>query len=714
MEATRDQREAEKESLGFYVGGKHQWRPGETEFRQGNNRPWMTINRCRPAVDQVANEARSNPPGPEAHPVGGGADKDTADILEGMIREYEYRSNANSARVNALTYGCAGGRGVWELATEYAGERTMEQQLVVKYVDDPAVYFYDPDARLPGRQDSMWGGHIRKFSREALIAEYGINLKVFNRNLFEMAARASMTWMSDAVGWSNDFTTSTQWAGGAGAQGPFFVCDFYRVQISQEPLRLYTDNVLRFDDEKPPAGISVRTQDNEFCRIVPRRSVWKYVVTAFDMLQKTRWPGTIVPHFWLMGPEIWIDGKLYRLTLIDGAKDAQRGLNYTATSVAEIVGGMTKSPWIGWEGQFDVANAQGFNPWESSNTQMWAYMEVKPVFATDPTTMQSQLLPAPQRNTWEAPIARLMEAATWFGEQIKAATSVFFEPALPSAAQIQSGEAIKALQAQTNIGTMNWQDALHNTTQLEYWQAAIILPQLYGGPRVRTIVRPDTQHEVVEINREFPPHEIDAATGKWRGPNGKLESLNNIGIGQYSLRVTAGPSVKTRTEESINKLTEVFKIAPNILQSPVVTSRFLRMVGEGNPEVESLADAIMPADAQQATPEQLQAQMQQLSQQNQAKDFIIQRLQQLIQSKMPEIEAKKWIAALNAIAGIREAEIKAGVDKAENDLSMLEHITGMAHDRALQATEHQQAQTMAAQQAEAAAAQDQNSGEESQ
>jgi len=726
--ATQEERLAEKESLGFWIGGKHQWRPGECENRQGNNRPWMSINRCKPAVDQVENEARSNPPGPQAHPVGGGADKDGADILEGLIREYEYRSDAKTAYIIALRYGAAGGRGAFELATEYAGERTMEQQLVVKPVTDPALLFYDPDAVMPCREDSMWGGKIRKLSREQLIEDYGAELKVLNRSLFDRGAGAVGGWMADAFGYQNDLATQNVWTGGSENKGPFYVCEFYRVVIERVKLALCTDSIFRLGKEldNMPEGVTIKVDDlgHEIQRWEPKRTVKKYVVTAMDLLKKTDWLGTQIPHFYVMGPEIRMDGKLYRLSLISNAQDAQRGLNYTATSAAEITGSMTKSPWIGWEGQFDTTNAQGFNPWESSNTQMWAYMEVKPTFAQDPITGQSHLMPAPQRNTWEAPIARLMELATFFGEQIKAATSVFFEPSLRSAAQVQSGTAIKELQQQTNIGTLNWQDQLHRAVGLSYQEAGTILRKLLDGPRVKTIVRPDNQHEIVEINREFPASEIDIASGKRKTAGGKLESLNYITRGDYAMHVTAGPNFHERTEKTIEALTEVFHVVPQILQSPIVAAKFLRMVGEGNPQVESLADAIAPDQTQDASPEQMQAMLQKGQQMQQAQQQIIQKLQQALASKLPEIEARKWIAGMNALSNIRAAQIKAGVDTAEIDASMLEHMTGLAHDAGMQATQHahekdqQQSQQDAAAssqtQAEGAAAEQQQAQQDNQ
>lgn len=681
--ATTHLRKASRESLKMWLGGAHQWRAGEVAARIAANRPFITINRCKPVVDQVENEALSNPPGPQARPVGGGADTDGADILEGLIREYEYRSDAARAYITALRYAAAGNYGVFELATEYDGERSFEQRLTVKEAEDPSMYFVDPDARRACREDAMWGGKIRVLSRDKLIEEYGTSLKVLNRNLVDRAAG----WMQSAVGWRGESATVNLWTGGAAADGPYYVCEFYRVKIERDTLRRYSDNIDRFDDEKAPAGVTPKLDPDgeEIKRSEPRPKVKKYVVTALDTLDETEWYGDIIPHFWVMGPEIYIDGKLYRLSLIDPAADAQRGLNYTATAATEVVGNMTKAPWIGWVGQFDVANAQGQNPWESSNTKMWAYMEVKPTFATDPATGQSQLLPAPQRNTWEAPIGRLMELATFFVESIKGATAMFFDPSIQSARNAQSGEAVKALQAQSNLGTAGWQANLHRAVALSYGQAAKILPKIMDGPRVKTIVRADSNHELVEINREFPGG-IDPATGK----KGKR---NNIVLGEYSLRVLAGPSTKTRTEKSISALIDVFRIAPGLLGAPGVAAQFLRMVGEGSPQVEQMADSLIGKQGEEQTPEQLQNQLLQLQQSSQAKDQMLQQLQQALQSKLPELEVKKWIAALDALTKIRAAEITASKDadnaQADRDAAALENLTTMAHEAALQATDHE-------------------------
>jgi Phage P22-like portal protein len=698
--ATKDQREAEEESLGMWVGGEKQWRPAEIASRRGNNRPWTSINRCKPAVDQVENEAASNPPGPEAYPVGNGADKDGCDVLEGLIREYEYRSDATNARLIGLRYAMAGGSGVYELCTEYRPGRTMEQCISVNEIEDPATVFSDPNARLRHRQDQMVGGRIRRFTKAQLQEQYpeAKNLKIFNRGLIDRAAG----WMQDAfpITWKSENATSlAEWINPAADE--YYVCEFYRVTIEKRNLYLCTDEIIRYEDEMQEGdAIKLDSAGQPIMRTDPVRKVWKHVVTALDeLVPKTEWPGEIIPLIWLLGPEIYVKGKLHRLSLLSGAIGAQRSLNYTATSMNEIVGLMTKSPFVGWQGQFDVTNAQGFNPWEASNTSVWAYMEVKPTFAVHPDG-RSELLPAPQRNVWEAPIARLFEALTFWGEQIKAATSIFFDPTQQSARDVQSGEAIKALQSQTNIGTSGWQKTLQSACTLEYQEARKVFRKLYDGARVVTIVQPDSTHELAWINQNFKQGEVDPRTGK-PGKN------NDIINGEFAVRVTAGPSYKDRTDKAIEKILELVKVDPDILKAPGVAGQILRWLGEGNPEVEQIADSLTPGGGQDATPQQLQAQLAQASQQNQQLKQLALQLHQAIQAKLPQIEADKWKARLDALTKIRVAEINASKDadhqNADREADAIESLLGMAHERATQAVEHNHAQTLADKQAATAA-----------
>ena len=706
--ATTHLRDASKESRRMWVGGKYQWRDDEVAARIGANRPFLTINRCRPAVSQVENEARNNPPGPQASPVGGGADADGADTIEGLIREYEYRSDAHRAYVTALRNAAAGNAGVFEMATEYAGERTMDQRIVIKEIEDPDMVFVDPNARMACREDAMYAGKIRVLSKDQVIEQYGKDLKILNRNFIERSAG----WMQSAVGWRGGLGTINTWTGGAGSvDGPYYICEFYRVAIDRVKLTEYQNGLLLFDGE-PTNGAAPKLDDDgePISRLVPRRTVKKYTVTAMDVIGQAEWTGDIPPFFWVLGPEMYVDGKLFRLSLIDGAMDSQRALNYMATAVTEVVGTMNKSSgFLGYQGQFDTANAQGINPWDDFNMKLYSRMEIKPTWAINPVSGQAELLPPPQRSAWEAPIARLLEAATFFGEQIKAATSVFFDPTVQSARDAQSGEAIKALQSQTNIGTLNWQDNLHRAVSLSYQQAWLVLRKIYSSSQARTIVRADSEHEIRYINATFQSGDDTAA--------GKSKKTYNITQGEYAFRVLAGANDETRSKQALERFMELLRIAPQVTQAPGVLAQVVRMVGDGNPLMEQMADSLMPNDGEDLTPEQLKQKIMGLQQSDQQKTALIQQLSQALLAKLPEIQSRERIAMMNMLGGIRKAEITASKDldksAADRDASMLEAQMGMAHEAATQAVDHEHETGMQEQQ-NAAAVQQQQMAQEAQ
>ena len=677
-------RQAETERLKFYVGGDLQWRPEELERRRGENRPWVTDSRIKPAVDNVEGDIRLNPPGPQCHPVGGGADPDAADIHEGLIREIEYRCQAKTAYSTAAKYSAVTGYGVLELATERVSEHSFAQQLVINSVEDPATIFFDPNSRMANRQDAMWAGKMRMYSNpdEYRAAFPGRRLLVLEPH----GVQRAMGWIQEAMGVGGEAALINEWTGAG--KGPFYVCEFYLVEIEPVKLRMYSDNVARFDGETVPKSVKP-LEGEENVRSVGKRVVRKYVVDALEVLNETTWPGQLIPLFPVLGPEIYIDGVLHRLSLISNGIDQQRALNYVATTMIELAGAMPKSPWIGPEGTFEDER------WKTASKEMWAYLEYKPVFIVDESTGQRQLAPPPQRNQWETPIQWLIQLGAYFIDSIKAVTSIY-NPSLGQERGGQSGRAIQQLRSESNVANFSHADNLHRAIEIMYGEIVYINQQILDGQRVVTIVRPDSQHELTEINREFGADGIDPKTGKKGKPN-------NITVGRYAVRVTVDRDFDTRQREAGDVIGDFLAHNPQAAGVPGVAAKYLRIIGNGNPQIESMADLLEPAGMKDVTPEQIAQKLNQAQAQNQALSALVQKLQQAILSKTPEIEAKKWIAMVNAIAGIREAEIKARIDKAQQDLDAMEHLTGLAHDVALQAhSQVHEANMQAADQAHAA------------
>ena len=371
-------REEERIRLGFYVGGDLQWRDSEITSRKQAGRPYITINKCKPAVDQVEGDVRLNPPGPQCKPVGETEHAAEPDIIEGLIREVEYRSMAEVADATAIKYSATSGFGVIEMATEYANDRDDRQRIVIKSVEDPSTVFFDPKARMANRQDARWAGKIVMYSGDEYEMAFG-KRRVREPGGVQMA----QGWLRDAMGIGTDDTMSMiEWTGarddGDGRwRGPFYVCEFYLVEEEDRTSRLYSDYIWRYDDEPVPINAKRLMGEEARSRKAPKRTIKKYLVDALEVLDETDWEGSLIPLFPVLGPEIYIDGKLHRLSLISPGLDSNRALNYVATTATEIAGLANKSGYIGYKGQFDDPR------WQTANTEVWAYLEVTPTFATN-------------------------------------------------------------------------------------------------------------------------------------------------------------------------------------------------------------------------------------------------------------------------------------------------------------------------------------------
>lgn len=679
--ADEKNREAYDERLRFYVGGDLQWRNEEITKRRAQGRPILAINKCKPAVDQIEGDIRQNPPGPKVIPVGEGADADTADIAAGLIRECEYRSNARTAYSTAGKYQAAGGIGVLEIETEWANDRSFDLQCRISSVEDPTTCFWDPASRMANRQDAAWAGKLTMVDKETYIAKYGKNRAALQSKQTWRAGG----WIQDALGIQGEMAEIMKWTGNGA--GPFYVCEFYMVEIEQKTLKSYSDHVARFEDETIPKGVN-EVSDRE-PRKVQRQTIVKYVVDALEVLDDTEWLGTVIPLIPVLGPEIYIQGKLHRMSLISGALDSQRALNYTATTACELAGLMPKAPFIGAKGQFDDPR------WQTANTEVWAYLEYNPVHIPNPVNpAEAELAPPPQRNTWETPIQWLLALAAYFSDSIKAVTQIY-DPSLGAPKGDQSGVAINALRSESSVGNFSYADNLHRAIQLVYDQILIINSKILTGPRVITIVQPDNQHEIATINAEF--NGMDQAAGK--KTNSKGYFLNQ---GRYAVRVEVGPSTEVRAELTSNVLTQFLQIDPQILAVPGVAAQALRTIAQGDPSILAIADLL---DQKPGDPQQMQQQVAQLTAQNQGLTQLVQKLHMDIQAKLPQVKGQLAKAAMDDLTKIRVAEIAAGVDKEDRDAQQLEALAGFAHDATLQQKQHEHEKSAAMQQAAAASAQ---------
>src|SRR5215471_4090695 len=214
MMAQNEVRKAAARDLRFLTGD--QWPAGEKDIRTQNQRPALVINKLGPFVKQITNDQRKQKPGVKVSPVGGGADSATAEVFEGIIRHIEYASQADVAYDTAFDYAVSCSFGYWRYTTEYASDRSTDQDIHVTRIPDPHTVLLDPDAEFP-HKPPMWGFILTKMSK----AEYKRRYP---------KTEAAQTDFSPPGGWS-----APAWIEDA----EIVIGEYWQVELEEKKLLMY-------------------------------------------------------------------------------------------------------------------------------------------------------------------------------------------------------------------------------------------------------------------------------------------------------------------------------------------------------------------------------------------------------------------------------------------------------------------------------------------
>src|SRR6185369_15523493 len=149
---SEDRREA-LEDWKFRNG--QQW--DDTAKRIRGDRPMLTINKTNTFVHQITNDQRQNRPSIDISPLGNKADKKTAQVIKGYVKELERNSNADIAYDTGFEWAVTCGDGYWRIVPEYEDERSMGQVLRVRRIRNGFTVYLDPSRQEPDGSDSGFG-----------------------------------------------------------------------------------------------------------------------------------------------------------------------------------------------------------------------------------------------------------------------------------------------------------------------------------------------------------------------------------------------------------------------------------------------------------------------------------------------------------------------------------------------------------------------------
>ncbi len=148
-----EQRRQCVEDMKFAFVSGHQWDSHLTAKRR--NKPNYEFNRLRQLIRRVTGQQLKNKPEIKCRAVEDN-DVDTAEVLNGMIKNIEVQSSAENAYDTAFQWACGGGYGVLRVKSEYESPDTFDQCLRIEAVLDPMTVYCDPAAVKFDRSDARY------------------------------------------------------------------------------------------------------------------------------------------------------------------------------------------------------------------------------------------------------------------------------------------------------------------------------------------------------------------------------------------------------------------------------------------------------------------------------------------------------------------------------------------------------------------------------
>lgn len=519
MDSEHDIREQCRDSDDFINKKDGQWEP--EIYSKMSGRPRYTFDKINPAIDQIMGEIRQNDFTLKVSPAGAGADKKTAQTLDGLIRNIVNISNAglifDSSAEQNIGIGCAG----FEVVNDYCDTDSFDQDLLIKPLwDFHNRVWFDPNSKLPDRSDARWVMVLEEITKDEYEKE------------FPEANGASIS--TDIDSQSYYFKPESVTIGRL----------LYKkqevktiVKMSDGSIYERDDEFNAVEDELAAAGVTVIDQRERKVDIVYQRYLdgeqWldEEEQTVFRLLP-------VIPMYANFRVS---EGKVIYRSLTQFSMDAQRSYNYARSKQTEEVALSPKPKY--W---MTPNQARGHTEKLSTlNTNA----DPVQLFNVDPALPQGPLwLGGSQVNQGLTMVAADSKADINEGQGL-------FGASMGDNPNLQSGVAINQQIDRGNNGTIKYFSAIE--TALNYLGKVLIdaIPRVYDATRTVRIIGDDGSSDMVDLNKTV----IDQQTGQ-------LVTLNDMSAGKYDVTCDIGAAFKNRQDESSQMFADMVAAVPEVAQ----------------------------------------------------------------------------------------------------------------------------------------------------
>ncbi len=612
-------------------------------------RPSIVINQLRAPLATIAQTRRQARLALEFSPKGSGAQQETADVFEDIVRGIQTESRANIARNWAADRAEKCGMGWYRIDTEYCLDDPdpndpawNDQDIVYRRILNQASVYPDPNAQEPDfsdgkylfiTQDLPWSEYVALYG-DSKLAKAGEGAESNGGELSAIGDKLP-DWVFSADGDQNAGKTIR-------------IAEYWQVIESSETVRV---------------GTAMR-------KMRKRRVMWSKINAVEYHEEPIEWNGAYIPIVPVIADEYNVNGERRWQGIVRPARDASLSYCVMRSAQIEAIGLATKAPYIGYMETIEPY----LEWWKQSPTRNFFML---PISAKGSMMPNGQMLPPPQRNVQEPAIQAITLAAGEAKADVQATTLV-----PPAALGIldphdRSGKAIQALQGQSELATSGYLDNLVNIS-MAYEGKVLrdLIPRVYDRRgRIVPAVDDTDAKRLVLLGEPFvmdqktkQPRSLTSMGWQPGMPLPPGAQTIDLQSGEYTVESTVGKSYNTRRQETSAAIAAVLGMVPPEMAAAITPAWLEEQDYPGAKKIAEIAKRSLPPQLQaayqdgddQQIPPQAQAMIQQLQQQNQ-------QLTQALATKQPELQSKQQIAAMQEQGDMARTQLEqqTSLQKAE-------------------------------------------------
>tara|TARA_R110000803_G_scaffold199422_1_gene263480 strand:+ start:2470 stop:4617 length:2148 start_codon:yes stop_codon:yes gene_type:complete len=638
QDSESDMRERVRACQYFLETDDGQWEP--SIIANMGNRPRYTDDRCNPIVDSIAGEMEQNEFAIRIKSTGSNGSEDTAETIEGLIRNIQNISGA-SLVYSAVSRSLVGsGLGGIEIVPDYIDADTMDQDLFIRVIEDfQNRVWFDDNAKMQDMSDAKWCIVIDEVTN----SEY--------EDKFPEGKKQSIGQDRQSDVYIDKPDTI--------AIGRFL----YKKPIDIELVRMTNGAVYKRDDkfesikdELEEQGITIELDSGgeEKTRIRKSHKVCQRYMDGGGWLgESEETVFTMLPVIPCYGNFKIIDGKVVYRGAINKVMDQQRVHNMAYSREVEDVVLAPKNKYWGTPEQRKGHSASI----ETLNTNSDPWQDYTHVDGIPAPYMQggSQINPALS--------ALSMNSA----ESINQSAGVY-APQQGNNPNLQSGVALEKQIDKGDISTRKYFTSAEVMLRCAGKVIVGALPNTYDGARAQRILNEDGTSESVELNTEVYDNDTQ-----------KMVIINDLSIGEYDVTIEVGAAYASKQDQMVEAFTRIAAIDPTIME--LARDVWFRNINQpGMDDVADRARAVAIRNGtipqEQLTDEELQAMQQQQQNQQQQPDPMMVAAEaemQKAQADMAQAQNKSQEMQNNVQLEVAKIELereKIGLQRQQQELDV--------------------------------------------